>query len=143
MRNKVITALAATTLMTACASRHPGVSTPSTQTATSGSSSPATTAQQLCQSMFSSSRLLGWVDTDVGGLREYSYGGPVAHYPLRAAFTGTPARTRGAWCLLSNGPDSSSLWGAVDGRPPSRAMIVTGPGSGAFRGAMPNVPHVP
>jgi hypothetical protein len=93
--------------------------------------------------MFPKSTLLGWTGATVGELRGYQYGGPVAHFPLRSAFAGVPSGERGAWCLLQQGSDTSSLWGAVRGSPPSRAITVTGPGEGRFLGDMHRAPVVP
>jgi hypothetical protein len=80
--------------------------------------------------VFPKSALLGWTIATVGELRAYQYGGPVAHLPLRSAFIGVPSGERGAWCLLQQGSESSSLWGAVRGSAPGRAITVTGPRRG-------------
>ena len=100
-------------------------------------------AEKLCTDMFAGRSVLGWTSTDVAGLRAYQFGGPIPHVPLRSAFPGIPATQVGAWCVVREGPQSNSLWGAVAGARPVRAITVTGPGEGTFRGEMLRPPQPP
>src|SRR6266487_2072323 len=90
----------------------------------SGGARSHSSAAALCRDTFTHSTVLGWDGADVAQLRAYQYGGPVAHVPLRSAFPGVPASAAGAWCLVRQGPDSASLWGAVSGSQPRRAITV-------------------
>ena len=107
------------------------------------SHSSVRSAAALCRDTFAYSTVLGWDGTDVARLRAYQYGGPVAHVPIRSAFPGVPASAAGAWCLVRQGPDAASLWGAVSGSQPRRAITVTGPGEDRHRGKMQGPPVVP
>jgi hypothetical protein len=93
--------------------------------------------------MFGTSVVLGWDRADVAELRTYQYGGPVAHLPLQSAFPDVPAAARAAWCLVRQGAGSASLWGAVPGWQPQRAITITGPGEDRYRGDMHGPPRVP
>jgi len=137
---RLILAVSAAMLVVGCAAEHVG--RPAAVAATSGGAS-LPSAERICRDTFPESMLLGWTSATVGQLRAYQYGGQVAHVPLRTLFVGVPSEERGAWCWLRQGPGSGSLWGAVLGSAPQRAIIVTGPGEDRFRGEMQNAPVVP
>jgi hypothetical protein len=108
-----------------------------------GSHSSFTSAARICRVEFSHHVVLGWTAADVADLRAYRYGGPVPHVPLRSAFSGMPTNTHGAWCLVLEGHRSAGLWGAVPGKHPQRAIIITGPGENRRVGEMHRPPQVP
>jgi hypothetical protein len=137
--------------LTGCASQRPNPmgSTPgaandhSAMHTSAAHSSRSRSAAAICRGAFSGRRILGWADADVAHLRAYQYGGPIPHLPLRHAFGGVPAGTRGAWCWVLQSPGSASLWGALPGTQPRRAITVTGPGEGRYIGKMQGPPVVP
>jgi hypothetical protein len=100
-------------------------------------------ARSLCAQAFPHRVVIGWTPATVGALREYHFSGPVPHVPLKDAFAGVSGTHRAAWCILRDAPDSSSLWGVVSGRHPQRALRVTGPGEGRYRGPIDHPPVVP
>jgi hypothetical protein len=87
--------------------------------------------------------VVGWMSATVGMLRTYQYGGPIPHVPLRRAFPGLANTDRGAWCIVRDAPNTSSLWGIVPDRHPRRVLTVTGPGSGRYRGRIDRPPQPP
>lgn len=136
----VCAALAIATLAGCVAQRErPGRTTGDSAT----SQSPLKSASTICRDTFTHHVVLGWDDAKVAELRAYQYGGPIAQRPLESAFPHVPANTPGAWCVVLQGPDSSSLWGAVPGSPPRRAITITGPGEDRYRGQMHGPPQVP
>jgi hypothetical protein len=138
---RLVLAVLVTTMVSSCTTER--VAAPDSAARSSSSRSPVTSAETLCRDTFESSTVLGWTAADVGELRAYQYGGPAAHFPLRSAFAGIPATQKGAWCWVRQGPGSGSLWGAVPGATPQRAITVTGPGEDRFRGEMHEAPVVP
>jgi hypothetical protein len=71
-----------------------------------GSSSAAATLQ-TCQAAFSGAEVLSWATGTVAQFHEYQYGGPTPTRPLATAFSDLPGETRGAWCALRNGTDTT------------------------------------
>ena len=130
----LVLAMSAATIACGCSGH--GVSPPM-PTATHSS------AEKLCTDTFAGRSVLGWMTTDVADLRAYQFSGPVPHRPLHGAFAGIPATQAAAWCVLEEDPQSSSLWGVVAGAHPVRAITMTGPDEGTFRGEMLHPPQPP
>jgi len=132
---RLVLTFAAVTMVAGCAAERVG---PTTSAATGSSGHAAlASAQVVCHDMFPKKRVLGWMPATVGALRAYHFGGPVGRYPLRSAFAGVAATRPGAWCVVGEGAQSDSMWGVVPGDRPARAITVTGPGEGTFRGELP------
>jgi hypothetical protein len=93
-------------------------------------------AEKICRNTFPNRTVLGWMSANVAELRAYQLGGPVARFPLRSAFAGVAATYPGAWCVVREGAQSGSMWGAVPGLRPERAITITGPGAGSFLGEL-------
>ena len=138
---RLVLAVLVTSMVAGCTNQR--VVAPESAGRSSSARPPVVSAETLCRDTFANGTVLGWTAADVGELRAYHYSGPAAHFPLRSAFAGIPATQQGAWCWVRQGPGSGSLWGAVPGASPQRAITVTGPGEDRFRGEMNRAPVMP
>jgi hypothetical protein len=131
---RLVVAIWAAATVAGCAAERAGPST----SAASGLTARASlaSADETCLDTFPASRVLGWMSVNVGELRAYHFGGPVAHYPLRSAFPGVAATQPAAWCVVREAAQSRSMWGVVPGHRPERAVTLTGPGEGIPLGRM-------
>jgi hypothetical protein len=115
---RLVLAVSAVTMVTGCSAARVG---PTMSAAPgSGARGSRTPAEKICRDTFPNRTVLGWMSANVGELRAHQLGGPAAHYPLRSAFAGVAATNPGAWCVLREGAQSASLWGAVPGIRPER-----------------------
>lgn len=143
MHRAVVVVLAVVALVTGCSQRSSVVSSSALAREPSASTAGQASARSMCADAFPNRVILGWMPATVGMLRAYQYGGPAAHLPLSGAFRGLSANARGAWCVVLAGRESSSLWALAPGRPPQRAITISGPGEGRLRGQLDVPPQVP
>lgn len=132
---------AAAVVLAGCATSVTGAAT---HTATpSPSAAEPVGARSTCGGAFPHQVILGWRASTVAQLRAYQHGGPAAQAPVRSAFHGVPGDHAGAWCLIGQGVNTATLWAAVDGVGTQRAITISGPGAGDFRGELTAVPQPP
>ena len=143
MRKTLILAVTIAALVSGCGSAASTPASPLGHPSHSTANVTRAPARELCVRTFPRRTVLGWDTATVAQLRAYQFGGPIAHHPMGDAFRGTPVDHVGVWCLLKDATNASSLWGAVAGNEPRRAITVTGPGEGHFRGQMAGPPLVP
>jgi hypothetical protein len=115
----------------------------SASTGANTDSSTSATPEQICLRALGADTVLDWSGGTVGEFEAYQYGGPRATFPLKNAFPGAPAATRGAWCGTKAGPQTTRWWAAIPGHKPATAITITGPGEGVKRGYVPTPPYVP
>ena len=99
--------------------------------------------RRMCLEAFPDERLLSWADGTVADFRGFQFGGPTPARPLATVFKGVPTGTKGAWCGISTGPDTVRWWAVVESRTPVKAVDITGPGEGSFRGEAVGPPILP
>jgi hypothetical protein len=84
-------------------------------------------ALDLCKQALPGRDVVSGSATTVGALRDWGYGGPVAHHPLATVFATAAPTATAAWCWTKEAADSYTAWGVLAPGSVAQAINITGP----------------